>query len=246
VTSALNIVSGLLRYAVKREVIDRNVCRDLDRDDRPGVKRVSEPRYLDAVEVERLLAALTDTFRPVAAACAYAGLRASEALGLRWEDLDLDAGLLSVARQLDDDGTLREDVKTPSLRATVPMLPVLARELRAHRSRQAERDLRLVHRSALVFTTANGKPQSRRNALRALHAAGDAAGLNPPGEEKVGLHDLRHSLVGLALDAGLSLAEVAVLARHANAKVTGQVYAGLSESGRAGIADKLLDAGIGR
>ena len=48
------------------------------------------------------------------------------------------------------------------------------------------------------------------------------------------------------LEAGLTLAEVAVLARHANARVTGQVYAGLSESGRAGIATKLLDAGIGR
>ena len=136
-------------------------------------------------------------------------------------------------------------MKTPSSRATVPILPVLVRELRAHRSRQAENDLRLVHRSALVFSTARGKPQSRRNALRALHTAGDKAGLNRPGEEKVGLHDLRHSLVGLALDAGLTLAEVAVLARHANARVTGQVYAGLSESGRAGIAVKLLGAGIG-
>jgi integrase len=100
-------------------------------------------------------------------------------------------------------------------------------------------------RSALVFSTLRGKPQSRRNTLRALHTAGDAAGLNREGEEKVGLHDLRHSLVGLALDAGLSLAEVAVLTRHANAKVTAQVYAGLSESGRTGIADKLLTAGVG-
>ncbi len=136
-------------------------------------------------------------------------------------------------------------MKTASSRATVPLLPVLVRELRAHRLRRAEHDLRLVHRSAFVFQTARGNPQSRRNALRALHTAGDAAGLNREGEEKVGLHDLRHSLVALALASGLSLAEAAVLARHANARVTGQVYAGLSESGRAGIADKLLDAGIG-
>jgi hypothetical protein len=37
-------------------------------------------------------------------------------------------------------------------------------------------------------------------------------------------------------DGRLTLAEAAVLARHANAKVTAQVYAGLSESGREGIA----------
>jgi integrase len=65
------------------------------------------------------------------------------------------------------------------------------------------------------------------------------------GTEKVGLHDLRHSLVGLGFASGLSLAEVAVLARHANARVTGQVYAGLSESGRQGIAAKLAGAGVG-
>lgn len=127
----------------------------------------------------------------------------------------------------------------------MPLLPVLLRELRAHRSRQAETDLQLVHGSALVFSTSRGQPQFRRNVLRAVYRAGDGAGLNPEGVEKVGLHDLRHSLVGLALDAGLSLAEVAVLARHANARVTGQVYAGLSESGRQGITTKLAEAGIG-
>jgi hypothetical protein len=38
--------------------------------------------------------------------------------------------------------------------------------------RQASIDLQLVHRSRLVFTTATGQLQSRRNALRALHVAG--------------------------------------------------------------------------
>ena len=126
------------------------------------------------------------------------------------------------------------------------MLPALARELREHRARQAGRDLRLVHADALVFTTAHGKPQSRRNALRAVHAAGDAAGLNGDGREPVGLHDLRHSYVALALDAGASLAETAALARHANARVTAAVYAGLAEGGCEKAAAKLVEAGFGR
>jgi integrase len=127
----------------------------------------------------------------------------------------------------------------------VPLLPALERELRAHRSRQAEIDLRLVQASSLVFTTQHGKPQSRRNALRALHNAGEAAGLNGDDVEPVGLHDLRHSFVAVALDAGVTLAEAAVLARHANAKVTGAIYAGVSESAKAAIASKLVDAGVG-
>lgn len=129
--------------------------------------------------------------------------------------------------------------------AEVPLLPALERELRAHRSRQADIGLHLVHRDQLVFTTWNGKPQSRRNALRAVHAAGDDVGLNGKGQEPVGLHDLRHSFVALALDSGTTLAEAAVLARHANAGVTGKIYAGVSEKAKAQIAAKLVNAGFG-
>jgi integrase len=243
-TGIVTICSGLCRYAVKGGLLERNPVRDLDRDDRPGIGRMSEPRYLTREELDRLLGRLSDIFRPVAAACAYAGLRVSEALGLRWGDVDFAAGVLTITGQLDADGK-RVAPKTVSSAATVTLLPALTRELREHRSRQASRDLRLVHADALVFTTSRGKPQSRRNALRALHAAGEAAGLNGDGREPVGLHDLRHSFVALALDSGLSLAEVAALARHANARVTAQVYAGITEHGRAHAAAKLVEAGFG-
>jgi len=225
------MISSLMRYAVRERLIERNVVRDLDRDDRPGVARQSEPRYLPANEVALPLSKMTDTFRPVATTCAFAGLRISETLGLTWADVDLNAKTINVCRQLDDDRTLRNETKSAASTAIVPMLPALDRELRAHRVRQAGIDLQLVHRSRRVFTTVTGQPQSRRNALRALHAAGDAAGLNGDGLEPVGLHDLRHSLVAGALDTGVPLAEAAVLARHANAKATGAIYAGGQRDG---------------
>jgi hypothetical protein len=84
----------------------------------------------------------------------------------------------------------------------VPILPALAAELRAHRSRVAERSLVRVKPDELVFTTATGRPHGRRNLLRAIYTAGDAAGLNGEGVEPVGVHDLRHSFVALALAAG--------------------------------------------
>ena len=125
------------------------------------------------------------------------------------------------------------------------MLPALVLELRAHRRRQAGRNLALVHRDALVFTTARGNPQSRRNALRAVHTAGDNAGLNGEDREPVGLHDLRHSLVGAALASGLSLAEAAVLARHASTRVTATMYAGVADATREPLARRLAEAGYG-
>jgi integrase len=243
-TGALNVLSAVLRFGVKRGVLERNVVRDVDRDDRPGTRRLSEPRYLDRDELEALLASLGDTFRPIAATYTYAGLRLSEALGLRWRDLDLNAGTLTVENQLGPDGALLP-LKTAASASVVRLVPALGRELRAHRKRQAANDLRRVHHDAFVFATATGRPQSGRNVLRAIHAAADAVGLNSNGRERVGVHDLRHSFVAQAFEHGLTLPEVSALARHATAQVTAQVYAGLTDKARERAAEKLAAAGFG-
>ena len=83
-------------------------------------------------------------------------------------------------------------------------------ELRAHRSRVASQGLSRVHRNALIFTTARAKPQGARNLLRAVQAAADAAGLNGDDREPIGVHDLRHSFVAVALASGASLAEASI------------------------------------
>jgi hypothetical protein len=159
--------------------------------------------------------------------------------------VDLAGGRLTVSGQLGLAGE-RVAMKTAASAATLRLLPALERELRAHRSRQAERDLRLVHADAFVFVTATGRPQSQRNVLRAMHKAGFDAGLNGDGRERVGNHDLRHSFVSGTFAAGASLPEIASLARHANARVTAQVYAGLTENGREAASAKLLESGFGR
>lgn len=246
VTSVVNILSRMFRFAHRRGLVPHNPTRDLDRDDRPGVQRQSEPRYLSAGELATLLAGLSDLVRPVAATCTYAGLRISETLGLRWRDIDLKAGTIAVAGQLGRDGKTWVPVtKTAASAATVPILPLLQRELAAHRVRQAQRNLQWVRPDALAFTTTRGRPQSRRNMLRALHAAGDAAGLNPEGVERVGLHDLRHSFVAVGFDQGLTAPEIATLARHASARVTLAVYAGLTDEGRDKALAKLAQGGFG-
>jgi len=205
---------------------------------------MTEPRYLTAEQVTKLLARMTDTFRPIAACCALAGLRVSEALGLTWGDVDFDAKTITVTGQLGTGGN-RVPTKTASSSATIPLLPALERELRAHRSRQAERDLRFTHRDALVFSTTRGKPQSRRNTLRAVQHAGDEVGLNGDGRQTVGLHDLRHSFVAIALANGVTLPEAAMLARHANPRVTLAIYAGITDDAREVAVDKLVSAGFG-
>src|SRR6185437_14195644 len=106
-------------------LMEANPVRLLDRGDRPSTKRTKEPRYLDRSEIDRLLDELGEEFRPIAAVCAFAGLRISEALALRWQDVDFATGLLRVP------GT-----KTAASKQPVPMTSDLVAELRAHRDRR--------------------------------------------------------------------------------------------------------------
>lgn len=109
--------------------------------------------------------------------------------------------------------------------------------MRVHRSRIASKALTRLDRGEFVFTTSRGKPHGRRNVLRAVYAAG----LND-GREPVGVHDLRHSFVAVALAAGMTLPKAAALARHANPRVTATVYAGLTVESREQLAGKLTEA----
>ena len=146
VRGCVSAASAMFKHGVRDlGTLPRNPVRDLDRGDRPSGKRRSEPRYLTVAQVESIFAEMTDVFRPVAATCFWAALRISEALALRWEDIDFKAGTVAVP------GT-----KTAASRASVPLLPALARELQAHRARQAANGFEQVQPEASVFVTSSG------------------------------------------------------------------------------------------
>lgn len=229
----------MLRYAARQGYIPMSPAAGLDRDDRPGSTRKRLPRYLDAKQIATLLARLGDEYRPLAATLAYAALRLSEALALRWRDVDLDGGRVTVTTQLDRSGQ-SVPLKTAASAATLDLLPALVRELRAHRARRATLGIHLVRADAFVFATLAGKPYGQRSALRAIVTAAEKAKLG-----HVTAHDLRHSLVTNALDAGLTLAEASRLARHATPAVTASVYADVLEEKRDRLGAKLARAGFG-
>jgi len=225
--------SAIFRHGIRDlGALERNPVRDLERGDLPSAKRTSEPRYLSVSEVELLLACLSDQSRPVAAACFYGGLRISEALALKWSDIDAETRSINVR------GT-----KTEASAATIPLLHPLAKELFLHRERIARHGFGRIAQDALVFSTDSGKPISRRNVLRAVGNAAQRAGLVAEGQEPIGCHDLRHSLAANAFGLGLSPAEISRLLRHSNPRVTLTLYSGLTDEAIAGLGEKLAAMG---
>jgi integrase len=136
----------------------------------------------------------------------------------------LEAGEIRVRHQLGDDGKLKRP-KTKAGVRSVPLLPVLAQALKAHRKDQLR--VGMAGADHLVFTTASGKRLDRHNVRnRGIVTAAENAGLSKDGEEMVTTHDLRRAFIShLILGLGLDPVRVAKIAGHSNVSVTLNTYA---------------------
>ena len=165
------------------------------------------------------------------------GLRQGEALGLRWQDVDLDERRLRVRVQLQRvDGTLQPvELKTTKSRSTVDLPNVVVDALRGHRVRQLEDRLRagdLWHESDLVFTTSVGTPLDRHNVTRYFQRILKGLEMKPKR-----FHDLRHTTASLLLAQGVPLHEVSAIVGHSGIQITSDIYGHLYEQRRREIAD---------
>jgi integrase len=143
-----------------------------------------------------------------------AGLRRGELLGLRWADLDLRAGTLTVdTTRVRLGGDIVEDgPKSAASRRTVHLDPGTVEVLR--RSRAAG-----TGGGRHVFTDTDGRPLDPAAVSRRFHEVREGLGL-----PRIRLHDLRHTSATFGLAAGESLKEVSARLGHAALSVTADLY----------------------
>jgi integrase len=163
---AVQYVHVTLHKALKQAVMDGLLPRNIaDAVKAPQVHR-KEVKPLTPAEVAALLSAASgDRLETLYVVAVHTGLRRSELLGLKWTDVDLDAGTLSVQRSLDKDGTFNPPKRNKS-RRTVKLTAQAAEALKGHRARQNEEGLRigsLWEDQGLVFPNQAGKPMNADN-----------------------------------------------------------------------------------
>jgi integrase len=224
--AVLAALSSMLQYGTELCGLRGNVARSLGRTYTPSSKGQREPNYMDATELELLIGRIGDDYQALIVTIAFSALRITEALKLAWQDVDLDAGRVTVRHG-----------KTAASETTSQLLPRALRALHQHRKQMGELGIHRVAPDALVFQSRrSGQPFHRRNVLRAVHRASGG---------KTNLHDLRHSLSALSFDSGATLVETCRLLRHSSPAVTMQIYAGLLRAKESGAAEKLTAAGVG-
>jgi integrase len=145
-----------------------------------------------------------------------AGLRVGELIALRWRDVDLAGGRLTVVAS-----------KTDAGKRTVDISPMLREELALHRASS-----RSVADDDLVFATRTGRPFTRDNIrCKMVHKAVEranetlAAAGRPKITEGITNHSLRRTFASLLYEAGASPAYVMAQMGHKSAGLALEVYA---------------------
>jgi integrase len=176
-------------------------------------------RFLNPEEAAAVLRAMKgDRLEALYTVALSLGLRQGEALGLQWDDVDLERRQLHVRQQLQRIGgrSVLVPVKTRQSRRTLPLPLVVISALQEHRRRQL--DERLVQ--PMVFCAADGRPLNGTSVTHGFQRRLQAAGL-----PHLRFHDLRHSCASLLAAQGVPMRLVMEVLGHTTIATTANVYA---------------------
>jgi integrase len=215
------VLNKSLKYAVHHGLIPRNSCESVT----PPRVMKKEIKALSPQEAKRLLeSAKGERFEALYVLAITAGLREGELLGLRWQDVNLDAETLSVRQQLTRTRsglsfTSPKGDKSRSIR----LASHTVRVLKHHNIAQKEERLKagsLWQDTRLVFTTKVGTPVDVGNlTYRSFRPLLERAGL-----PRIRVHDLRHTFATLLLSKGTHPKIVQEMLGHANISMTLDTY----------------------
>jgi len=214
-------ISRALKDAMKWGKLSRNVAAAADPPRPSSEKRVpwsaDQLRAFAASVAEDRLAALWQLAMTT-------GMRRGELAGLRWQDVDLDAGSIRVssARVVVNYAVVTGSPKSASSERTIGLDAGTVQALRTHRRRQLEERMAFGPEwpeTGLVFVKEDGAPYHPDNLTRAFAAAARKAGL-----PAIRLHDVRHSYATAGLEAGVTMKVMSDRLGHSTISITADLY----------------------
>ena len=156
------------------------------------------------------------------------GLRRGELLGLKWEDIDFNQGILRVKRQISriNGDVVEAPLKTKNAYRTLPLAEDTIDVLKMQRKK--------ANGSEWVFPSPDGGPISPDSVLHKMHRVLKRAGL-----PEVRFHDLRHTFATLALQNGVDVKTVSGMLGHFSAGFTLDTYAHVTTTAQKAAANTM-------
>lgn len=196
INNVLTILRRMLVVARKRGLIE--TVPEIDWLKVP----VQEFDFLDFAEAQRLLAAVDGEWRTMILVALRTGMRMGELLALRWQDVDLVAGRITVRQN-----AVKGKIGTPKSGK--------AREIALSNDTRAALKAHRHLRGPLVFSDMSGRMLKYTEMRHPLWRACRKAGLRP-----IGWHALRHSFASHLVMRGVPLKAVQELLGHSTIQMT--------------------------
>jgi integrase len=215
-----------LHKALKQAIADGLIPRNVTEAVKPPQVLREEIRPLTPEQAKTLFeAAKGDRLEALYVLAVTTGLRQGELLGLKWDDVDMEAGTLQVRRTLTTakGGPVLSAPKTKGSRRTVKISPTALEALRSHLARQLEEIDRvgsLWRENGLVFASEVGEPLRRQHVTsRRFKPLLELARL-----PQIRFHDLRHTCATLLLSENVNPKVVSEVLGHATIAITLDTY----------------------
>jgi integrase len=227
VTSFHNVLHKALETAVRWNLVARNVCELVS----PPRRKRFEIQPLSMEQIHLFLAAVHGHRLEALFILALAtGMRRGELLGLKWQDLDLDRGMLQVRRiltripsKLPGKGFVEAEPKTEKGRRSIVLPSFTVEALKQHRVRQRESKLKAGlawQEHDYVFCTSIGTHLNpTRDILDEFKSLLKKAGL-----PAIRFHDLRHSSATMLLGMKVHPKVVQEILGHSQISITMDTY----------------------
>jgi integrase len=215
---------GALNKAVRQGLLATNPCANVELESEVEHRRPSivwQPAQARAF----LAHAADDRLFVMYQLVITCGLRRGEVIAVRWEDIDLDAGLMLIHRStVQIGGKIYEGApKTKRSKRIVPLDSDTIAALRAHRRRQAREQLAAgsawVNVEGRVFTRGDGSALIPEGVSRNFQTLSAAASV-----PIIRFHDLRHTSASLALAGGVPMRVVSDRLGHSTIAITSDLY----------------------
>ena len=177
-------------------------------------------------ETQHFLAHVRDDIRTMVLVTATTGMRRSEVIGLTWQALDLEDGVIEVTStvvMVKNVPTFQRVTKTDSSRRLIALDPNTLNALRRHRVGQLEQRLEhgdgWANDKGLVFTDEIGRIYRPDRFTRTFQTEARRLGLTP-----IGIQGLRHSIATTALRSGVPIKVMTERLGHSSTSVTMDRY----------------------
>jgi integrase len=191
-----------------------------------GLHEVTEKEVLTPQEAKQVvLAAHPGLYRTIIQTAIYTGARIGELLALRWADVNLDGGMVTIRRTVSTARAKGEETaekhrwfnpKTKKGSREIPIPSDLVTSLRAWKEKCPK------SRLDLVFCNEFGEPCNRTDIGRyGLAPALEQASI----EKAVTMHGLRHTYASMLILLKRPITEISAYLGHADVSITMRVYA---------------------